>query len=392
MSTGQVCYSTQTCSGTPQTSVLVHSEIKGTYSGKGRSAQAEAKPFLVHPTPSLCIDDKDFGRIAATLDEFHVNKQSIIAAGVHQGKGSKTINNWQIPKLELMQSIVTSIRNSGVIAQWSADVTEHTHITKVKDPAQSSNNNNYNPQICRYLDRTNKCNRFDLTTSLLDRCDNPGVVGEESAEEDDELDNDTNSFPAELLSSSQSPGQPHPITDYFSIAKYSKQRKLDQYHSHFHATVDEIAIMFGLPDLRLAITNFLHCKVTYGNHIHSIGGPRRAAHGAELPFDKVQVWFKIRLQETKFHNPHNIRRAQMLNCTPPSDPWTLGRYDLVIIQTSSGHSWPASSLSGTFFLSLLAIITKLKNDLPQGTPLHKSGSSFGLLAEAGHDGLGTINT
>ncbi|KAG1744228.1 hypothetical protein EDB19DRAFT_1906792 [Suillus lakei] len=51
MSAGQVCCSTQTCSGTPRTSILVRSEIKGMYSGKGHSAQAEAEPFLVHPTP-----------------------------------------------------------------------------------------------------------------------------------------------------------------------------------------------------------------------------------------------------------------------------------------------------------------------------------------------------
>ncbi|KAG1717745.1 hypothetical protein EDB19DRAFT_1839292 [Suillus lakei] len=275
---------------------------------------------------SLCIDDKDLGHIAAALDEFHANKQSIIAAGVHQGKGGKTIDNWQIPKLELMQSIVTSIRNSGVIAQWSADVTEHAHVTEVKDPA------------------------------LLDCCDDPGVVGEESAEEDDELDDDANGFPAELLSSSRSPGQPCPITDYFSIVKILQAKKVGSVpfplHSFVvghtalnlaydpsikHATVNEIAIMFSLPDLRPAITNFLHCKATYGNHIHSIGGPRRAAHGAELPFDQVQVVM--------------IR--------------SLFRPALVI-----------PGLPAAF----------------QGTPLHKSGSSFGLLAEAGHDGLGTINT
>ncbi|KAG2125423.1 hypothetical protein DEU56DRAFT_892650 [Suillus clintonianus] len=327
---------------------------------------------------SPCIDDKDLGRIAAALDEFHANKQSIIAAGVRQGKGGKTIDNWQIPKLELMQSIVTSIRNSGVIAQWSADVTEHAHITEVKDPARSSNNNNYDPQICRYLDRADKCNRFDLATSLLDRCDDPGVVGEESAEEDDELDDDANGFPAELLSSSRSPGQPRPITDYFSIAKILQAKKVGSvpfplrsfvvgrtalnlaYHPSIkHATVDEIAIMFGLPDLRPAIADFLHREATYGNHIHSIGGPRRAAHGAELPFDKVQVWFKIRLQETEFHDPRNIRRAQMLNCAPPSDPWTLGRYDPVIIQTSSGHSWPASSLSGHSIAQIRLVIRPL---------------------------------
>ncbi|KAG2096725.1 uncharacterized protein F5147DRAFT_778234 [Suillus discolor] len=152
---------------------------------------------------SLCIDDKDLGRITAALSEFHANKHVIIAAGLHQGKGGKVTDNWQIPKLELMQNIVPSIRNSGVIAQWSVDVTEHVHITVVKDPARSTNNNNYDPQICRYLDRADKCNRFELATSLLDHSqrEDPGVVGDEFVEEDDEIDDDVNDFPAELLSS-----------------------------------------------------------------------------------------------------------------------------------------------------------------------------------------------
>ncbi|KAG0691620.1 hypothetical protein DFH29DRAFT_884047 [Suillus ampliporus] len=113
----------------------------------------------------------DLGRIKATLDEFHMNKHAIIAAGLRQGKGGKAINNWQIPKLELMQNITHSICNSGVIAQWSADVTEHVHITEVKDPARSSNNNNYDLQICRYL---------DLATNLLDHSqhEDPGVFGD----------------------------------------------------------------------------------------------------------------------------------------------------------------------------------------------------------------------
>ncbi|KAG1880194.1 hypothetical protein F4604DRAFT_1922876 [Suillus subluteus] len=271
---------------------------------------------------SLCIDDKDLGRMTATLDEFHVNKHAIIAAGIRQGKGGKAIDNWHIPKLELMQSIVPSIRNSGVIAQWSADVTEHAHITEVKDPARSSNNNNYDLQICRYLDCTDKCNRFDLATGLLDHSEDPGVVGEEFVEEDDEIDDDT---PAELLSPTRRPRQPRPITDYFSIAKILQQKEIGSVpvplcsfvvgraalHLAYdpsikNISVDEVAIMFGLPDLRPAIADFLHREVTYGNHIHSIGGPRRAAHGAELPFDKVQVWFKVHLQETDFHDPCNI--------------------------------------------------------------------------------------
>ncbi|KAG2059355.1 hypothetical protein BDR06DRAFT_967893 [Suillus hirtellus] len=152
----------------------------------------DVHPLLVIDTfmQSPCIDNKDLSHITATLDEFHANKHVIIIAGVHQGKGSKVINNWQIPKLELMQNIIPSICNSGVIAQWSADVTKHAHITKVKDPARSSNNHNYDLQICYYLDCADKCNQFDFATSLSDCSEDLGVVGEEIVEEDDKIDDD----------------------------------------------------------------------------------------------------------------------------------------------------------------------------------------------------------
>ncbi|KAG1823934.1 uncharacterized protein BJ212DRAFT_1296451 [Suillus subaureus] len=93
------------------------------------------------------IDNDNLAHISAALDEFHVNKHAIITAGVHQGKGSTAIDNWHIPKIELMQSIVPSIHSSGMIGQWSADATEHAHIMEVKDPARSTNNNNYDLQI-----------------------------------------------------------------------------------------------------------------------------------------------------------------------------------------------------------------------------------------------------
>ncbi|KAG2128731.1 hypothetical protein DEU56DRAFT_700535, partial [Suillus clintonianus] len=105
------------------------------------------------------IDSDGLKRISAALAEFHANKDAIIAAGIQCGEGKKVITNWHIPKLEFMQSIVPSICNTGVPMQWTADATKHAHITAVKDPARSSNNNNYNPQICRHLDREEKCRR-----------------------------------------------------------------------------------------------------------------------------------------------------------------------------------------------------------------------------------------
>lgn len=51
--------------------------------------------------------------------------------------------------------------------QWSADVSEYAHITKIKHPARSGNNQKYESQICCSLDHTNKVCHFDLATSML---------------------------------------------------------------------------------------------------------------------------------------------------------------------------------------------------------------------------------
>ena len=52
--------------------------------------------------------------------------------------------------------------------QWNADHTEHVHITKIKNAGRRGNNQNYEPQIARNLDCSDKCHCFDLATSLKD--------------------------------------------------------------------------------------------------------------------------------------------------------------------------------------------------------------------------------
>ncbi|KAG1819010.1 uncharacterized protein BJ212DRAFT_1268091, partial [Suillus subaureus] len=55
------------------------------------------------------IDDNVLKCISAVLDEFHANKDAIIAGGFHCGQRNRVIDNWYILKIELMQSIVPSI-------------------------------------------------------------------------------------------------------------------------------------------------------------------------------------------------------------------------------------------------------------------------------------------
>ena len=82
------------------------------------------------------------------------------------GKGGKPIVNWYIPKLKLLQSVIPNIRANSATIQFSANITEHAHITEIKNPAQAGNNQGYEVQICRDLDRTDKIRRFDLAAAI----------------------------------------------------------------------------------------------------------------------------------------------------------------------------------------------------------------------------------
>ncbi|KIJ14128.1 hypothetical protein PAXINDRAFT_79800 [Paxillus involutus ATCC 200175] len=70
------------------------------------------------------INDDGCKAIQRALSEFHRYKQSIIAAGARCGESGNVLEHWQIPKLELMQSVVPSIPDSGPAIQWTADTTE----------------------------------------------------------------------------------------------------------------------------------------------------------------------------------------------------------------------------------------------------------------------------
>ena len=115
---------------------------------------------------ALKIDSEACNKIQMGLSMFHKYKESIIKAGGRRGEKNNIITHWYIPKLEFMQSIVPDILANGAAIQWSANVMEHAHITEVKDPADTMNNQNYESQICHYLDQEDKCHRFDLVTAI----------------------------------------------------------------------------------------------------------------------------------------------------------------------------------------------------------------------------------
>lgn len=305
------------------------------------------------------------------LQEFHDHKDSIILAGVRTGKGGRIINNWHIPKLEFMQSITASIRESGVPMQWSADHTERCHITLVKDPSRSGNRQDYESQICRYLDRIEKCRLFNLATairnaeddvsSLWSHADVDGWENEDDADEGDPQPathsessrraRHANYF--ELARSLECGTYPAAPLPYRTIVRGQTALHLSR-DPAMNFSVDEAMKNFNLPDLRRALADFL-AHSNYEDSI-AIGGRRMAAVDTQLPFDELQIWTKIQLQNHSYHAPYNILPPQTVNASPPSGPWTFGRSDIILYNFDPSKVWPQSGLEGAFTRMRISLI------------------------------------
>lgn len=335
---------------------------------------------------SRVVSEETCSSIEYALQEFHSHKQAILDAGARRGQKS-TIDNWYIPKLEFFQSVVTNIRENGVAIQWSADTTEHAHITTIKDPARSGNNQNYEPQICRYLDRLDKLRQFDLATSIkeakvdfragpVDEGDDPDEEEAPGLDEDDLLVTSSSSLLTHINPVSSLSGPSRNIVDYFYQA--SELKRLLQhgqdiplplrtnacsshvtYHlgrdpSYKRLLVDEVADLYHIPDLRPALADYLQ-RVTTGDEqgLLDVKGRRLSQEDCDLPFDRLEVWKKVYLQSKAYHHPHAVLPAQSIKALPPSNS-SLGQFDNVIMNVDPTEEWPFSGLNGaSWSLTLL---------------------------------------
>ena len=360
-------------------------------------ADAVPKDFLIairslmdfrYLAQALEITDQICTEIDTALQKFHDNKHAIILAGARTGKGNKVIDNWYIPKLELLQSVTSSIRENGAAIQWSADVTERCHITEIKEPSNSTNNQEYESQICRYLDRADKCRRFDVATAIhearIDFRHLTDLPGSESFNDDDGLSENPEEDPLPIVSTTADllthirPVAPVTGTirrnaNYFELAKALQQglyprsplpfRTLVQGNTALHLTrdptmktmsIEDVMKVFNLPDLRGALADFL-TRIDNGIPFH-IGGRRIGSIDSLLPFDNLQVWTKVQVQNRSYFPPHSILPPQTINSSPPSDSsgWTYGQSDVVLINTDNAKIWPHSGLEGhIFFISFI---------------------------------------
>ena len=328
---------------------------------------------------SRSIDSHTLTRISNALDCFHKHKQAILDAGARTGKGNKPIDNFFIPKIELLHSVTSSICWSGVPLQWSADPTERAHIDVVKTPSENTNNGQYGPQICRFLDRDERRRLFDLATAIhetgsdLESVLYPSVGGQGDGDDEDpdeelnanwvaELDTAATYGPSRMAvnlfesadalavrSASEQPASAlWPLRTFStSLVAFNLNRKPDIPR----VSIDTLAEMYNLPDLRPALLDFFFERVQNPT-FHRIGGRRRNRANIQLPFDDVMVWCSLRVQ-TRSLDDGSVNDPRRLNAMLPTNLWPLGRYDTALFVEDSTNPTvsPDVGLAGKAFRS-----------------------------------------
>ncbi|KAE9388440.1 hypothetical protein BT96DRAFT_960210 [Gymnopus androsaceus JB14] len=333
------------------------------------------------------FNDVTAARIQTAVEEFHRNKDEVLHLSARVNPKGLPIDNWEIPKLEFLHSIQPSILASGPVMQWSADATEHAHITEVKEPARSGNNREFEIQICRHLDRLSRLRWFDLMTSMKDanidfRMDNQregdeaeGFLLDDRGEAqygNREGEDGGNHRPTVVSSSFELMSLLNPVSKKL-FGSFRPKRNLfleaDTLRGNpraplphrtftdetlcvgFHLVrdpdgkppttkVEDAAIGYAIPDLRSALRDYLD-RVERGETIFTVGGRRSGNLESELPFERVKIWTKARIQAKTYYDLDLVTDTHTIYAQPPDETWKFGRQDCAIVNK------PSPPISGT---------------------------------------------
>jgi hypothetical protein len=277
--------------------------------------------------------DETLHSLKEALREFHHYKGAIVAAGGRLGRKG-VIPHFRLPKLEMMQHVVRSIRATGAAYQWTSDITERCHITHAKTPYRHSSRHNFHAQCCRFMDRDEKRRFFDLYLLLKHSQFNihdeiqkeTGTIASISL--DSEMPSISITCDERFVSGSR------PSRNFFSHKRgqQSKDGSVALYVNklpHLKLTVDDAAHIFKLPDLRGALGDFYS-----GKSYDQRRGQRVSLSSSHLPFDSLQIWTSLKIQRKSSQDPTITNPPQTAQCLPPSAEMAYGRCNTFIVDSN----------------------------------------------------------
>lgn len=331
--------------------------------------------------------EETFHTLQEALREFHFYKQSIIDAGGRKGKNG-ILDHFEIPKLELMQFVVHSIRAMGAAYQWTSDITEHCHIVLVKQPYCLSNQCDFHSQCCQFLDCEEKMHLFTLFTTI--KTGGSALLNE--------MHQEANQM-ATHYPESQWISQVLPDEHQFPICTRQLPSLFKRAHSHISAnettaflltrthfpqvSIEDASDWFMLPDLCPALGDWF-LGFSYANHHRC-----QSTSDCTLPFTHIRIWNNIWLQQCSAQDQQVLVPVQTVQALQPSTEMPFGRYHMVLVnflsednasqsQDESMYCLP-SCPSGSCFDIVYQVLASWKSDWSSSLSCSPSRSHLCLL-------------
>ncbi|KAG2085470.1 uncharacterized protein F5147DRAFT_748705 [Suillus discolor] len=243
---------------------------------------------FIYKAQSPVYSDTSVDSMVALLEEFHHHKHAILDAG--------TLDNFIIPKLELLQSFAAFTKDTGALTQWTADTSRQSRT--------------FTEQIL-YL--------------FLWMHDSP--LANAIVTEEQEV---TETDPALAWIAHIAPHDPNqwcfvgpcPVRNHFLKGILSATAT-----AAFHVTVslNEVQQLYALPDFRRALSDYI-AKAANGQCTTAWSCNR----------GRLKTWNKFRLQLHSVFRSWMIMPSQVVQAAPPSEKFPMGNCDAVITQSIHG--------------------------------------------------------
>jgi len=116
--------------------------------------------------------------------------------------------------------------------------------------------------------------------------------------------------------------------------------------SHIHISVNEAAELFSLPDLCRALAHYFSQEGSFHN-FHAVGQRRHTQADVSLPFNDLQLWYKVCIQQKSYHDTSVICPTFTVNASLPTNgPWKYGCGNATIFVVNEAQHWLVSGLIG----------------------------------------------
>lgn len=286
---------------------------------------------FIYMAQSPVHTDASIATMVQALREFHATRQVILEAEARRGASGVKLD-FNIPKLELLQSFARNIAQNGTLIQYTADVSERLLITHCKFPFERTSRqaDKFHDQVVAILNREEAIRRFDLY-HILRLSDSPldsVIVVEDEAV--------TTTDPALSFISRVAPEKEHtfkgprPFKNYFSNPKgFMSSNGAVAFHvtarpdcTGLEATQMERA--YNVPHVMEYIVNYISAAAG--------GGPANVWD----PFTgQVNLWHKFRLQQHSSFRSRHLLPSQVVQAYPRSQERPFGAYDVVLLGRSN---------------------------------------------------------